>query len=150
MALKISTGMSNYMLDTGSLRSGLNLGFLKIYSGTPPAAADDALGSLGTNTLLVTISNAGGGTGLTMEATAAAGVISKATAETWSGTNAATGTATFYRFTAPGDTGVSSSTQRRLQGTVGTAGAELNLTSTSLTIGNGQSINHFYVSLPIA
>ena len=81
MTVKASTGMRNYLLETGPLRSALNLGFLKLYSGTPPATADAALGSAGTNTLLCTISNNGTATGLTFEATASSGTIAKKSTE---------------------------------------------------------------------
>ena len=45
MALKASTGLRNAMMTTGSLKSRLDLGFIKIYAGTVPATADDTLGS---------------------------------------------------------------------------------------------------------
>ena len=51
--LKVSTGLRNAMLDTAPLRDALDLGFLKLYSGTEPATADADLGAA---VLLVTIS----------------------------------------------------------------------------------------------
>lgn len=145
MALEASTGLRNQMLDTAALRDILDLGFIKIYAGTVPATADDALGGA---TLLVTISVSGGGTGLTFEAAAVSGVIEKKSSETWSGTNAATGTATFYRHIAVGDDGTSSTTQARIQGLVATAGAELNLSDTSLVSAATQTIDFYSIALP--
>ena len=149
MALKLSTGMRNKLLDTNSLRSILNLGFLKIYSTSAgiPTAADDALVG-GTHTLLVTISVSSGGTGLTFAATAASGAISKNGGETWSGTIAQTGTAAFYRFVASTDTGAASTSEPRVQGEVGTAGKELNLVSVSLTATNTLTIDNFSIGIP--
>lgn len=145
MTLKASTGLRNKLLDTGSLRSILDLGSLKMYSGTVPASADDALGSA---TLLTTITNDSTATGLTMDAAAVAGVLAKASAEVWSGVNVASGTATFYRHVAVGDTGVSSTTQARVQGTIALAGADMNLTSTTLANGATQTVDFYTLNLP--
>lgn len=146
MTIQTSTGLRNKMLDTGSLKSRLALGFMKIYSGSPPATADAAV----TGTLLCTISLTGTGTGLSLDTAAAAGVLAKNPSEVWQGTNAATGAAGYYRFSAAGDTGVSSATEERIQGTVGLAGADLNLSSISLTSGVVQNIDYYVVSLPTA
>lgn len=143
--LKVSTGLRNKLLDTGSLKATMNLGFIKIYAGTVPADADAAIGSA---TLLCTISNNSTGTGLTMAAAAAAGVLTKTLAEVWSGTNAATGTAAFYRHVAPADDGTLSTTQARIQGEIATAGSDLNLTSTTLTATATQTIDNYSVALP--
>lgn len=147
--MKASTGLRNYMLDTGAMKTGLNSGFLKIYSGTPPVTADDAIGSAGTNNLLVTITESGDGvTGLTFAATASAGTIVKNASETWQGTIALSGTATFGRFVTASDTGASSTTERRLQLTIATSGSDLNMTDTTLTSGGVQPINAFSVAFP--
>ena len=66
----------------------------------------------------------------------------------WSGVNVATGTATFYRHVGAADDGTLSTTQPRIQGTVGTVGAELNLSSTSLTTGATQTIDYYSIALP--
>lgn len=146
MTIKTSTGLRNKMLDTGSMKSRLALGFIKIYSGTEPVNADAAV----TGTLLTTISVAGGGTGLSLAAAAADGVLAKA-AEVWSGAIVATGVAAYYRFSAVGDTGVLSTTQERVQGSVGLAGADLNLSSVSLVTNaslSAQSIDYYVLTLP--
>lgn len=145
MAIKISTGLRDGLLDTGSLKSILEDGFIKIYGGTVPSTADAALGGA---TLLVTISDAGGVGGLDFEAAAASGILAKASAQTWSGTNAASGTATFYRFVTAADDGTESTTQERIQGTVDIVGADLNLSSTSLTAAAEQTIDYYVLTLP--
>lgn len=146
--MKASTGLRNYMLDTGSMKAGLAGGFLKIYKGAVPADADAAA----TGTLVLTVSvNSDGVTGLSMAAAAAAGVLAKA-AEVWSGVVEAGGphTAAYFRFVTAADDGTLSTTQRRLQGTIGTAGADMNLASTELTSGATRTIDYFNVALPTA
>lgn len=145
MALK-STGLSTYVAVTGSIKAGLDSGFLYLFSGPVPASADAAID--GSSVMLVKISNGGDGTtGLTFSATATGGVLTKTSSETWEGTVAATGTATFYRFCESGDAGTgASTTAKRIQGTVGTTVAsEGVLVSTSLTSGNNQTISLFQV-----
>ena len=148
MTIKTSTGLRNKVLDTGSVKSRLALGFIKIYSGAEPASADAAA----TGTLLCTISVNGGGTGLSLDATAVGGVLAKSAA-VWSGAIVATGTAGYYRFSAVGDTGAASTTEERIQGSVGLAGADLNLSSISLVTNaavGAQAIDYYVVSLPTA
>jgi hypothetical protein len=146
MSIKISTGAANKLLDTGSLKATFAAGFIKIYSGAAPADADAAV----TGTLLCTISISSGGTGINFDTAAAAGVLAKATGETWSGVNAATGTAGYFRHVAVGDTGVSSTTQARIQGSVGVSGADLNLTNISLVSAATQAIDFYTIALPLA
>lgn len=145
MALKSSTGLRKNLLDTGSLKATMALGFIKIYAGTVPTTADDAIGSA---TLLTTISVNSTGTGVSFDTAAAGGTLSKAPGEVWSGVNAAGGTATFYRHVAVGDTGALSTTEARIQGTVGTSGAELNLSAVTLTNGATQTVDYYSVTLP--
>lgn len=144
MAQKMSTGLCNKLLDTDCFREIFDLGFVKIYSGTVPATADAALGGA---TLLCTVSINSTGTGLEFAATASGGVLAKDSGDTWSGTNAATGTASFYRLVAVGDDGTSSSTQARVQGTIGTGGSDMNVGSTTLTSGQPFTLNYFTQAL---
>lgn len=152
MALKASTGLRNKVLDTSPLRTVLNLGFIKIYSGPVPATADAAL--TGSNTLLCTLSVNNTGTGLTFDTAASSGIIAKNPSEVWSGTNGAGGTyvgtqtATFYRHVTASDDGTLSTTQPRLQGEIGLAGKELNLTSVNLISGAPQALDYYVVALP--
>lgn len=146
MAIKTSTGLRNKLLVTGSFKSMFDLGFIKIYSGTPPTLADDAP----TGTLLCTISVTGGGTGLTMGSAAVSGVLSKP-ATVWSGPIVATNTATYYRLITSTDGGASSPSDARVQGTVGTVGADLNLSTVALVTNastSAQTIDYFDIALP--
>lgn len=146
MALKISTGLQNKLLDTNPLKSILAGGFLKIYSGTAPADANAAIG--GGNTLLCTVSVNSTGTGLTFAAAASNGVILKNASEVWSGVNAASGTATFYRHVTASDTGALSTTEARIQGTIGLAGTDMVLSNTTLASGATQTIDYYAVAMP--
>ena len=146
MSLKLSTGLRNEMLAVGSFKATMDGCTLKIYDGVEPATADAALAS---NTLLSQIFlNNDGLTGLTFNATASSGVIQKTTAEVWEGTNAASGTATFYRLELAEDTQVLSTTLKRVQGSVATAGAQLNLTSITLALSASQKIDYYSLSMP--
>lgn len=145
MAIKASTGLRNGLLDSGSLRDMLEGGFLKIYSGTAPATADDALDSA---VELCVVSGDGVGNGLEFEASAVAGILSKSTSQVWTGTNSESGVATFFRFVSDTDTGDSSTVEPRLQGTVNVLGADLNLSNVSLVSGAPQAIQFFSVALP--
>lgn len=145
MAIKASTGLRNGVLASGSVKSQLDSGFIKLYAGAAPASADDAIGAA---TLLCTISVNSTGTGVKFDAAAANGVLAKAPAEVWSGVNVATGTATFYRHVAAADDGAASTTAPRVQGTIGTAGADLNLSSANLTAGATQTVDYYSVAWP--
>lgn len=142
--LKISTGLRNKLLDTNGLKTILALGFIDIYSGTAPSSPDDAA----TGTKLCRISNNATATGLTFAASASGGVLSKNSSEVWSGTNLATGTAAYFRFVAAGDDATLSTTQARIQGDVAVVGADLNLSSVSLTSGATQTVDYFSVAMP--
>jgi hypothetical protein len=147
VAMTFSTGLRNAVLKTGSIKSVLETGTataIKIFSGSPPADADAAE----TGTLLVTINS--GGNGVTFADPGTGTTIQKTAAETWSGTVGTSGTASYFRMVRSGDTGASSSTQVRIQGNVGLAGADMNLSNTSLVATNTQVIDYFALAFPNA
>lgn len=145
MTIKASTGLRNRLLSGGSLKSGFDAGSeIRIYAGTEPATADAAIGGA---TLLCTIKN--GVSGITFDAAAAAGLLPKNPAETWSGVNAATGTPSFYRHVLTADDGTLSTSALRYQGSVGVVGADMNLTASTLTSGATQTLDYHAVALPI-
>ena len=141
--LKTSTGLRTAMLGSAPLRDVLSSGSIKIYTGTAPGTADAAA----TGTLLCTITNNSTATGVTMDV-AVGGAIQKAAAEVWSGVNVASGTAGYYRHCAPGDTAGVSTTEPRVQGDIATSGAELNLTSVTLSNGATQTLDFYSITLP--
>lgn len=84
---------------------------------------------------------------------AAAGTITKKTGEVWSGVNAASGTAGWYRFVgAVADSGVADSaeTEIREDGAIATSGSQLNMSSTTLTSGATTTIDTWSRTLPAA
>ena len=142
--MKRSTGLRNYMLASGSFKQALAGTVIRVYGGTAPASADDAVGAA---PLLCTISVDGDDTGVTLDATASGGVITKNTSEVWTGDVTASGTATFFRMEFAADTGAFSTTAVRMQGTVGLVGADLNFSSVNLTLGDARRINYFAASI---
>jgi hypothetical protein len=140
------------VISGGSLKDIFLNGVLKIYSGTQPANADAAYGS----TLLCTISTASGtftagapDAGLRF-GTAASGAISKASS-VWSGVVATTGTAGWFRLmgNVSDASGLDSTyLYPRIDGSIGTSGADLNMGSTSLTAAATLTIDTFTVTLP--
>lgn len=78
-----------------------------------------------------------------------AGVLSKRTGQTWSGTAIASGTAGWFRMRETGDTGVgTSATAARFDGAIATSGAELNLGSLTVTLGAPFTISSAAFTLP--
>jgi len=143
------------MLGSDDFATGMSGFLIKIYGSATSQAAADALipatadAAIGSATLLCTISVNGGGTGGTFDAPAS-GVVAKAAAETWTGTNVASGYASFYRGVLSSDTGVLSTTEKRVQGTVGTVSKDLIIGNSYMTIGNVQPINAYNIGFPAA
>lgn len=115
--MKFSTGLRAAMAGTSGAKEQLDLGFIKVFSGAIPETAD----ALQTGTVLWTISVDGGVTGLTWEV-AVSGVnviLQKPSADVWQGETTA-GTGAYFRVVGSADDGEASTTQPRIQGTVGT------------------------------
>ena len=131
MALFASDTLRNAWCDAITTALGTS-GLIKIYDGSVPASEAAALSG---NTLLGT---------LTLSATAApaaSGGVWTASSITSDSSADATGTATFFRATTSGGTVV-------LQGAVSTSGAELNLSSTSITLGQPIAVTSFTITAP--
>lgn len=143
--IKLSTALREAIAVTGSLRSALNNGYLRLYSGAVPASADAALGSA---TLLNEITVGGLGTALTLEPTAPDGVVTKSAAETWVGLNLVAGTPTFFRWVLAADAGDLSTTAVRLQGTAGVLGSDMFIAALPLVEGAPQSVAVFQLTVP--
>lgn len=144
MSAKFSTGLRANMLAVGSLRTALNGGELRLYSGPVPASADSAINI--SNTVLCVIKT-DTLAGLTFEATAPGGILTKTLTEVWQGTVDVSGTATFFRFVTPSDTNVGSTALSRIQGTVALIGGDLNISNTALTDGAVQRIEAFSIAM---
>lgn len=135
MSLNRSTALRNKLLDTGSFKTIFALCFINIYSGSRPSTADEAVP--GGSVLLATISKDGGVTGLSWDTAAASGELLKKQDEVWQEDSViATGVAGWFRIWEATDTpGGASTTKARADGVIGTSGADLNLSSVSLTAG---------------
>jgi len=125
-----------------------NGGVINVYGGTQPADANTAVTS---QTLLVTLTLAnpafvtitnpasnGSGTAPNRVETITANAIGSGTVP---GTVVGTQTATWFRMLASGGAVV-------LDGSVGTSGCDLNLTSVSLSSGNVVSVSGFTITQP--
>ena len=147
MTIRLSTGMRNKLLDggaAGGIKGSFNLGFMAILTGSQPTSPDDPA----TGTRLGTVSVNGGGTGITFDS-AAAGVIAKAVAETWRFTGLADGTAGWFRLYQAADTITNSSTSvARIDGNIGSSGADLNLSNLSITTGQVNTVDTFTITMP--
>lgn len=134
----------------GSLKDVFKDGVLKLYSGSQPSSPDAAV----SGTLLATITVSSGafvagafGNGLEFGA-AASGAISK-NSDVWSGVAAASGVAGYFRlFANATDAGGASTSLPRIDGSIGTSGADLNMSSTTLTSGQTYTIDTFTLTLP--
>lgn len=142
MTIRLSTGLSNAVLGTGSMQATLAASKLEIFSGAQPTTADDAP----TGTLLATIDL--GGAGLNFD-NPVGNVLSKAAAEVWSAVAAATGTAGWYRLSLLADTGAVSTTAPRLDGAVAVSNSDMNISNTAITAGATQTVDSFSITLPL-
>lgn len=148
MPFQVSTGLRNAVLGTESMKAALANGFIHVYYCTPgniPVDADAAI--TGVHTKLLTVYGDGISEGLNL-GTASGGAIGKDSGETWAGPVLVDGNAVFFRYVAVGDTGAASTTEKRLQGRVGVAGAELNLSSLNLVAGQVRTVNFASISQP--
>lgn len=148
MALLYSTGFRMGSLGSAANPTGnpiqdlLASGIVKIYSGTAPATADAAFAG----TLLVAIDNGGSATTF---AEPSSNAIAKTGAETWSVAATATGTASYFRYVIKAtDDGTLSTSQVRIQGTVGTSGADMIIGNTAIVSGATQTIDTFTLTAP--
>lgn len=133
MPLRVSTGLRNTALDNFlNTGAGVNFdsGVLEYRTGSQPASADDAP----TGTILVSMP-------LPADAFAAASAGSAAKNGTWEDTSAdANGTAGWFRLKTSGDGGGSSTTDRRIDGTITATGGGGQIELDNTTIGIGQLV----------
>jgi hypothetical protein len=113
---------------TALVDAGSQAARLRIYSGTPPADVNAALSG---NTLLADLAMSDPAFG------AASAGVSTAAAITSDTSADATGTATFFRVGAWDGTTFTPT----FQGSVGTSGCDLNLSSTSITLGGTVAVS---------
>lgn len=137
--------------EGGSFSDLFRNGVMKIFPGTQPADADTTEGvtelveiSLASGTFVV-----GGENGVNF-GLAVAGVLAKATDETWSGVATATNTAGWFRFyDNQRDTGAST-TAIRFDGAIAPSGAQLNMSNTSIVTDGTTTIDSVALTIPTA
>ena len=140
LATQESLLLRQYVVATGSYRDALTLGKIKIYADSVPASIEDAIGS---QELLVTITNNSTATGLTFEAAAVNGALVKTTSEVWSGlvANPSAKAHTFWRFEDSGGNAM-------LQGEFGVSGTTSSLSDLVMTDGETRVLTRFAHVIP--
>lgn len=145
---QFSRGLRDALMATDSFAGVMDGATLIIAEGTLGTPEADYTGA----TILSTITN--GGAGLTWgTGDVANGVLPKTVSEVWdnsdAGGNDDTGVAQFFILYHPLDDDLSASTTAlRVVGSVGTAGAVLNLSSVNLVATSPQNVNSFTVAIP--
>lgn len=145
MAITLSSGMS--LAVTTPIIAALNGGFMRIFSGTRPATSD--LAETGT---LLGIVYTSGVSGAGLHYSASGPTIFNKTGDRWVFTAVASGTATWFRLVTPSDTGATSTTQVRLDGSIGSsvAPADMVWVSPVVTSGAVYTIDSFiYLLQPV-
>ena len=136
------------LAEAQSLKDILAHGVMCVYTGSQPASADIA--PTGTKLLEVTKASGAfvaGAIANSLEFDAPiAGVLGKKDADTWSGVGLESGTAGWFRFYA-NDFDVSSNALC-VDGSVGTSGAQLNLSSTAIVKDATTTIDEFELTVP--
>ncbi len=127
----------------GSFRDIFKNACIRIYTGTQPASANNAP----SGTLLVTITDNNTPNAPLKFGEASGGTLTKDPNAVWSGAAVATGTAGWFRLSPLDDAGATDTVTPRIDGAVGTSGAELNMSSTSIVSGAVQTIVSFNVSM---
>jgi len=152
--MKLSTAAQDHFNVTGDTEALINGKVIKIYGSIVslvealtfvPATANASIGSA---TLLCTVSLNGAGTGINLATTSSSGVITKATAEVWQGDYVATGYPSFARIVDTTDTGGVATTEKRIQLTVGTVGKEMTISTALKTSGDTQRVDAAYFGIP--
>ena len=149
MTVRLSTALRTNLAGSTGFAATFANGIIEIRTGTQPATADAAA----TGTLLGTITlNSGAFTpgtstnGLTF-ASAAAGAVSKS--GVWSFNGIAAGTAGWFRLKGNAlDNDALSTTLPRLDGSVATSGADLNLSNVAVAIGAPSTVDSFTWTQP--
>jgi hypothetical protein len=126
MAIAYSTTLRNARMDAITTAIGTS-GLLRIYDGSRPASGGTATTLLAQLALTATAAPASSGGVLTLNA-----ITQDSSAD-------ATGTATWFRVTTSGGTFV-------LDGSVGTSGSDLNLTTTSIVATQPVSVTSFVLT----
>ena len=149
MTIRFSTGLRNNLVGALGFAATFEKGIIEIRTGTQPTTADAAP----TGTLLGTMTLASGAftpgsptNGLTFAAPAG-GAVSKT--GTWSFVGVAAGTAGWFRLKGnAADADALSTTLPRMDGSIATSGADLNLSNITIAIGAPNTCDTFVYTQP--
>ena len=144
--ITFSAGLRNGLMGTQGFKTLMDGKVLNIYTGPAPSSADDAL--WGGNVKLCTVTESDSGTGITFQAPPVDGTVTKTITETWSATVAVDGTPAFFRIEGAADAGGSSTDLPRVQGSAGPGDSDLELTSSTLTVGESLRLGAVQLTLP--
>ena len=146
---KISTGLANHLMASGSLKAGFDGKVIRIYSGPEPASANAALTLGTTHMVLCVLSKDGGGQGLKLDGTPVSGIIKKDSDEVWRGTIVANGVASFFRVGDVNDTDEENPLLVRMQGSVGTVNADFLVSNVTMVAGEEQRCDSCNIGIPV-
>jgi hypothetical protein len=138
--------MRNAVLaGAGGVKGALANGFIYIFTGAQPTNADTAAGGV----MLGKVTKDGDNvTGINL-GTPINGIILKDDAEDWRFEGLADGAAGWWRYCEPGDTpAAASSTKNRIDGSIGTAGADANIANTNVVTGAVSTVDEFSITMP--
>lgn len=140
MAVIISTALRQFGCDSGFNSAFDATGILELHDGTRPQNADQT--ATGTNILA----------SITLPPNvfadpSTAGVMTNSAPFTTAGA-LQSGTTTWGRMKLSADSGQTGTTDRRLDFSVGTSGADMNLTTTAIVSGNPVTINSMTITMP--
>ena len=150
MTIKLSTGLRTALAGDIGFGATFADGVIHIYSGPQPVSADSPV----TGTLLGIVTTDGlpfafgaATNGLVFD-TAANGAIPKS-ADLWQFTGIANGTAGWFRLMGNVSDALGSSTDSpRLDGSIGTSNADLNLSNIAVVVGVPATIDVFTFTIP--
>ena len=144
MALQLSRGLTTKLLGTSSMKSLMEGGFLRIFTGSQPSTVE----SVETGSLIATLYGLAGTAGINW-GTASSGSLPK-NATTLSGTAGIAGVAGWFRFYDINlFTGVDSAgTAVRFDGDIGTVTGALKLSNTTFAVGSPVIIDSAQFTVP--
>ena len=102
----------------------------------------------GSGTLTATVNTNDRGLRFEAAADVATGIIEKLASQTWSGVAGASGTSGYFRLSLYGDAQSLSTSAIRLQGTVNTSNADLNMSKVNVVAGETHTIDTFQITAP--
>ena len=151
MTVRLSTGLRNAMAGLTGFGTTFSKGVIHIYSGPQPLSADNPVSGslLGIVSLNAAAFAFGSATnGLSFDAPVG-GVVSKAAAEAWKFNGVTDGTAGWFRLMGNTNDALGTSTVLpRMDGSIGTSGADLNLSNIAVVLSSPNTIDVFQFTIP--